>query len=662
MPVSNSSEFDDFLPDYVAECDEHLTAAGQVLLEVEAAPERVDSGQLDGLFRNFHTVKGLSAMVGVREAERLAHALESYLGAVRKGRIALTADGVALLIDCVQTLDRVVAARRDQIPAPDVDPLISRLTVMTPDRSQAPPGRVAGPSQDQPAPEARPLSEDKESRVDAALRQGSRAWQVTFVPNPALAERGVTVNTVRERLQAAGEIIHAEPAVVPGRGITFAFIVTSRVNDFPATVGSDGLTVEPYSPARASVASPGAEPGRLAAPLTPANLVRVDLGRLDDLMRTVGELVITRARLDNGLGRVAAALPVREWRDLQETSRVLERQLRSLREGVMRVRLVPIRDLFARMQFVVRDLTRETGKDVALVLTGEETEIDKFVVERLADPLLHLVRNAVSHGLESPAERAAAGKPPRGRIDLRAASAGGAIVVEVEDDGHGIDTEQVFSRARALGLVPADAPADPAAVLELICTPGFSTQEATDRASGRGVGMDVVRRAVEDLGGDLTLTSQHGQGTRFTARLPLTLAIADALIVEVGGRTYAIPQVAVREVIPVEPAAITAMENNELLRHRAGVLPLLRLSDLFGSARPAGSFPVLVVGEGGQAVAVAADRVLGLREVVVHPLADPLVQVPGLAGATELGDGRAVLILDIPRLSRHARTFRLSVQ
>jgi len=238
-------------------------------------------------------------------------------------------------------------------------------------------------------------------------------WRVRFSPSPALTERGVTVNTVRERLRAAGEIVHAEPKVVPG-GVTFTFLVVGRAAGFPTEFRDEGLTVERYEPPAADAPDPTtAAPTRRIASLTPANLVRVDLGRLDELMRTVGELVITRARLDNGLGRVASAVPAAELRELRETSLAMERQLRDLREGVMRVRLVPVRDVFARMRFVVRDLAREVGQEIDLHLTGEGTEVDKFVVERLADPLLHLIRNAVSHGLEPPAERVAAGKPPR---------------------------------------------------------------------------------------------------------------------------------------------------------------------------------------------------------------------------------------------------------
>jgi two-component system chemotaxis sensor kinase CheA len=321
----------------------------------------------------------------------------------------------------------------------------------------------------------------------------------------------------------------------------------------------------------------------------------------------------------------------------------------------MRVRMTQVRDLFARMRLVIRDLTREAGKEVDLTLTGEETEVDKFVIERMADPLLHLVRNAVSHGLETTAERHAAGKSARGRISLSAATAGGMILLEIEDDGRGVRAEEVFARAREAGLVAQDAATDPAAVLDLLCSPGFSTRGEADLASGRGVGMDVARRAVEGLGGTLSLSTRSGAGSRFTARLPLTLAIADVFTVAIGGQIFAIPQIAVREVIPVEREATTVFENNELVRFQGGAIPLLRLGDVFGSPRPTGDFVALVTGEGTAAVALAVDRAIGLREVVVRALADPLVQAPGIGGATELGDGRPILILDPVGLARLVR-------
>jgi two-component system, chemotaxis family, sensor kinase CheA len=654
---SDAIDLSNDLPEYVAECDEHLTAARRTLLALGPDLAQVDPGQVNALFRAFHSIKALSGMVGVGEAERLAHHIESFLGAIRRRQAALNPTGVEALFDGVQTIEGIVAARRDGQPAASVEGLIARFAALMPVQAESTSIPAPDAGLEVAEPEVEALAPDKRARLDAAVRQGARIWRVTFTPSAERAASGITINSVRARLQAAGEIIHAEPAALPGGRITFNFLIASPGDAFPAEIATDGLVVEPYHwPAVAVEQISAASPA--GSPLTPTNLVRVDLGRLDDLMRMVGELVITRARLENGLGRVGGGLPVGERRELAETSLALERQLRDLRDGVMRVRLVPVRDVFDRMRLAVRDLARETGKDVDLHLTGEQTEVDKFVVERLADPLLHLVRNAVSHGLEPAAERTAVGKPARGRLDLRAAAVAGGIRIEVEDDGRGIDSERVFARARAAGLVPPDAPVNPTEVLDLICTPGFSTRETVDRASGRGVGMDVVRRAVDELGGTLTLDTRSAKGTKFTARLPLTLAIADALILTANGQTYALPQAAVREVIQVEPASTIAVESAELVRHHARVIPLVRLSDVFGGGRRIGSFPALVAGEESNPIALAADQVLGLREVVVRPLSDPLVQVPGLVGVTELGDGRAVLILDPVGLARSVRARR----
>ncbi len=592
-------------------------------------------------------------MVGARAAEEAAHQLETYLGAVRKGNPPLTEDGVDVLLEGVSILEGAITAFRSGTAAPDTAPLAGRVVALLPGRREAPVTPPSTPGDEVGSPAAGPFPAEKQAKLAAALIRGEQAWRVTFAPDPGLASRGVNVNTVRGRLQAVGEIVHAEPAPALGGGIRFTFFLAAPAGADFGGWAADGITVEPYRPP-AAPASMSAAP-RPGPPLAPAHLVRVDLGRLDELMRAVGDLVLSRARLETCLARVAGHLPPRDRRELEETSQAIERQLRELREGVMRVRMVPVRDLFARMRLVVRDLTRETGKEVDLAVVGEETEIDKFVVERMADSLLHLVRNAVSHGIEPAAERAAAGKPPKGRLALRAATAGGTIMLEVEDDGRGVPVEEVFARARETGLVPPDAPADPVAVLDLICAPGFSTRDSADRASGRGVGMDVVRRAVEGLGGTLALDSRRSAGTRFTARLPLTLVVADVLTVTVGGLTYAVPQTAVREVMPMEPGSTTLLENNEFVRYHGGVLPLLRLGDLLRAPRPAGAFVALVVGEGPAAVALAADRALGLREVVVRSLADPLVQVPGIGGATELGDGRPILILDPAGLARQAR-------
>jgi two-component system chemotaxis sensor kinase CheA len=304
------------------------------------------------------------------------------------------------------------------------------------------------------------------------------------------------------------------------------------------------------------------------------------------------------------------------------------------------------------MQFVVRDLARESGKQIKLELLGRETEIDKFLVERMTDPLMHLVRNAVSHGLETADERVAQGKPAEGKLTLRAATVGESVLIEIADDGRGIDKERVAARAETKGLLAAGAQLDDAALLELICAPGFSTRDEADRGSGRGVGMDVVRNTVQELGGRISLETESGRGTRFTIELPLTLAIAEALIVSVDGQRFAVPQSAVQEVLEVESSTVKALENNEIIAYRGGVLPLVRLARFFElhDGREQSAFHVFVIGSGANALGVAVDRIIGQREIVVRGISDPLVQVAGIAGATELGDEQVVLILDVAAL------------
>jgi two-component system chemotaxis sensor kinase CheA len=325
----------------------------------------------------------------------------------------------------------------------------------------------------------------------------------------------------------------------------------------------------------------------------------------------------------------------------------------------MRVRMVHIGEAFERMTFVVRDLARESGKKVIVQLSGGETEIDKFLVERMLDPLMHLVRNAVSHGLETTAEREAQGKQPEGLLSLTAMTAGERIMIKIADDGRGIDRELVVARAKASGLSDGDTDIDDAALLDLICSPGLSTRDEANRESGRGVGMDVVKQAVEELGGRMSLATKTGEGTTFTLELPLTLAIAEALIVSVNGQRFAVPQSAVREVLEVESASTKVLENNEIISYRGKVLPLLRLARVFEMDHQRGSsFHVLVLGEETNAVGLAVDRILGQREIVVRAIKDPLAQSKGIAGATELGDQRVVLILDISALRQLAMTTR----
>lgn len=626
-----------FMDDYFAESDEHLTVVRRILVDVQPGPGGgLSPSLLEELFRSFHSLKGLAGMVELKDAELLAHHMESYLRLLRGRGTVVTNAGLEALLRGTHLLEQVIAARRSGDAPPAVDAAIADLE------------RYAEPA-DAPSPE-RPAVSGKEN---------VRRWRAVFTPSADLAARGINIDRVRTTLREAASIVNATPRIDTDGSIRFEFLLEGLDGEgMIERWAADGIVVEPALDETVVVPElpPPAVQDARGSLLTSSNFVRVDLARLDELMRMIGDLVISRARLAESLTRLEKRVPPVEWRSVQENSLAIERQLRDLREGVMRVRLVPVGEILGRMPFVVRDLARETGKKIDLQLSGQDTEIDKFLVERMMDPVLHLVRNAVSHGLESAEERVAAGKPEMGRLRLGAASVGDIVTLEVEDDGRGVDGEAVAARARAMGLLVPEGRLEGAALLEILCSPGFSTRAAADRASGRGVGMDVVQRAVRELGGTLALDTEPGQGTRFVIELPLTLAITDAVIATVGGQTFAVPQASVREVIEVSPDSVRALENHEILPYRGGVVPLLRLSSLFGlQPRPGRTIHAFIVGFGLSAAAVAVDRIQTQREVVVRPMTDPLVKVDGVTGATDLGDGQVVLILDLLRVTARMR-------
>ena len=633
----SDSFFDRFVDDYYAECEEHLTSIRRSLLALEGSigQPRPDAAVTEELFRSFHSMKGIAGMVEHRQAEMLAHEMESYLRALREGEVTLSTHGVELLIGGTRTLEHAIAAHRAREPQPDIDPMLSNLRTLSAESATASAALLAAP----------------------AVGDRSESWKCVFTPSPDLNARGVNVDMVRARLRERGDIRRAMPLVAAGGGIAFEFVFRGHLDDATREAWTaDGMLCSPASAAEDAVEA--LEPSvaeRTGSVLSSGHYVRVDLARLDDLMRMIGDLVIMRARLVDALAPLEGSVPPTAWRGIQETTGSIESRLRDLREGVMRVRLVPVGEVFRRMPFVVRDLARDTGRRVRVELKGQETEIDKFLVERMMDPVLHLVRNAVAHGIESVDERVALGKSPEATLLLSASAAGEIVTIEIADDGRGIDRERVVARARAAGLeVPSVV--DDAAILDLICAPGFSTREDTDRGSGRGFGMAVVRRTVQELGGSMRLVTEEGRGTRFTVDLPLTLAITDALIAHVGAEIYAVPQAAVREVIEIDAAAIRGLPGSEVTAYRGAALPLVRISSVLGvTGRPGARLHAFVIGSGTAAVGLVVDRIRGQREIVVRSTSDPLMRVDGIAGATDLGDGKVVLILDGLALSRGHR-------
>ena len=639
--VRDDAFFDGFLDDYFAEADDHLTSAADALLKLEANVRNPASQGpvIDELFRYFHTLKAISAMVELRPAEQLAHHLEHYLRAIREGDISLSSAGTNVLIEGTQRLEQIVAAHRAQLALPAIDDLVSRIEVII-----------------------RPAAPASTSDPDARAESAGRRWRCAFTPTRDLIASGIGVDAIRRRLAEMATIVDAGPQVGADGSISFQFTVVTdasfdlveELRDVPVAVLGDDVAADDDTAVSAEAVQLNARAEPRAAAAT--HVVRVDLARLDHLMEKVGDLVISRARLADNLSRIEPHVPAVEWRAVQENAVSIDRQLRTLREGIMRIRLVPVGEIFRRMPFVVRDLAGGMGKTVLLNLHGQSTEIDKYLIERMMDPVLHLVRNAVSHGIETPEVRISRGKKPEGTILLSAATVGDIVTLEVADDGQGVDEASVAAKARQIGIPLPLGPMDESALLSILCAPGFSTREETDRASGRGVGMAVVKQTIEDLSGTMTLRTAPGEGTRFIIQLPVTLAITDALIGRVGQESFAVPQGAVREVIDVATKDIRELEGNEIVTYREGALSLIRLSRLFGiEGRPAGHFHVFVVGNGSSSLGIAVDRIIGHREIVVRAIADPLVRVDGISGATDLGDGKVVLILDPGSLARLTR-------
>jgi len=617
----------EFIDDYFAECEEHLSTLRRQLLALDGARAGSNgagntSSVTEGLMRSLHSVKGLSAMVGIHEVEQLAHHMEEYVRGITGDGLPFNEDGIDALAAAIETIEKMVESRKAGSITPASEEMLLQFA------------RLSSPAGD---------SSDVETAI-VTVRPGETLWDIQFSPAQERAAIGINVNSVRERLAAIGEILHAAPLIREPGEITFEFLVsTSRRDSEILALESDGLRcTRREAPAAESTEKPR------ALPPSTGSFVRVEMSRIDDLMRMMGDLVITRGRLGTVVadGRLGDS-------PIGEINLILERQLREMRESVTRMRLVPVGQIFERMRFVIRSLEREQRKKVRLEISGGDTEIDKMVVERIFDPLLHLIRNSVSHGIESPTDRTASGKAPEAVITLSAKAAADRVHIHIEDDGRGVDRSRVAEKARTLNLLgPDEDLTDDTRLLNVLCSPGFSTRDQADLTSGRGVGLGVVMTTATELGGSFRLHSVDGEGARFELELPLTLMIADALIVNSAGQRFAILQGGVNEVLRVEGQSVKAMESNELIPHRGGALPIRRLSRIFGQAESsAKSFHVVVCGNKGTSAGLAVDRVVGQREIVIRPITDPLLKVRGITGATELGDGRPVLILDVVELT-----------
>jgi two-component system chemotaxis sensor kinase CheA len=532
----------------------------------------------------------------------------------------------------------------------------------------------------------RALTEYEEHRLRESIRRGRHLVLVDSNFEIVAFEEGLA--ELSGAIREVGEVVSTlpSPGESPESQIRFSLLVASDLPsadlaarlEFPDThvrtvlVGSGEPSGEDSETREASgqgdPGATGAVPPRAGAQSTPgpamdigslksiSDTVRVDIRKLDDLMNLVGELVIQRGAIARIAERLASdAETVRIAGELAKTHKVLGRKLKELQSSVLDVRMVPLRQIFEKLSRVARRLQRDLGKQVNLEFEGVDTELDKLIAEQLVDPLMHVVRNSFDHAIEPPDERAAAGKSRQGNVRIEAFQRGNHVVIQVRDDGRGIDPVAVRAKAEALGLVEPDAVLSERECMALVFMPGFSTRAEVSGTSGRGVGMDVVRTNLSDLGGIVDLSSNLGRGTTITMTLPITLAIIRALLVGVGEQRFAIPLNAVLETLLLEGPEIQHSEGREILNLRGEALPLRRLSDEFGLSVPDQERQyVVVLGLGELRMGLLVDRLEGQQDTVIKSIQGPAAQVRGIAGATELGDRGAVLVIDVSSIVEDA--------
>lgn len=616
-------DIDEIVREFLVESHENLDQLDRDLVALESEPGSRDL--LASVFRTIHTIKGTSGFLAFARLERVTHAGENLLVELRDGKRSMdqpTTDVLLRMVDTVRALLGDIERTGQDDGGTDVDVVVTAIRDLQ-----------AGTTTPAAAPaEAAPAARD-EVAEDAPVEEPELV--VAAVAAPALA--------------AAEATPASPPPAVPQAPAAPAAPVAQAAPGVPTPRSPEGSA--PAADAPASLDDTGTLRGAADSS------IRVDVELLDQLMRQVGELVLAR----NRISRLASST---QDVDLARSAQQLNLIASELQEGVMRTRMQAIEHVWSKMPRVVRDLASLCGREVRLEMVGGDTELDRSLLEAVKDPLTHLVRNAVDHGIEPPQERLAAGKPAQGLLELRASHAGGQVSVEVRDDGRGIDPEAVAAKAVAKGLrTQAQVEAMSAAeLLQLLFLPGFSTAERVTNVSGRGVGMDVVRTRIEAIGGTVDVESTVGQGTVWRLRIPLTLAIMPSLTVECAGDLYALPQVHVVELVALDAqrsdSGVEYVHAAPVYRLRGELLPLVSLAGVLG-VEPSISDDecvIAVVQSDQQRLGLLVDRVLTTEEIVVTPLAARLKAIGVYSGATVLGDGRVALILDVQAIARRAIT------
>ncbi|MCL2767434.1 MAG: chemotaxis protein CheA [Synergistaceae bacterium] len=695
----SSIDTNQYLGAFLDEASDNLKGLDDLTLELEKDPE--DMSVVNGIFRTAHTLKGMSATMGFQNMASLTHALEDRLDEARSGRYHLGEADVDMILQCLDIMQSMV----DSIRAGDTDAKIDVSELVKSLRSfkDNQPKAVKKESEKKTITAKIEVKNDDsalhadlyESLMKEAYNSNSKAFSVNIELNETCLLKAARAYIIINRLEETGTIFKTEPSIESVENEDFenkfrVFLISKiskdeikdilqRISEISAVnvdeidissventtnVAADANADYESSIAKDNNSSPLSSPATNLAVKQPANAkpqsaagshksgnqtVRVDIGRLDKLMNLVGELVIGRARIE----RLVQEAHLREFDDpLSQLGRISS----DIQELVTKLRMVPVSFIFDRFPRLIRDISKNLGKDVQLVLEGQDTELDRTVIDEIGDPMVHLIRNSLDHGIETPSERLAIGKPEKGTLKISAYQEGSGVIIEVQDDGKGINIEKVKKKAIEKGLLTTEEaqimPDEEA--IKIIFLPGFSLAASVTDLSGRGVGMDAVKTKVEALGGQFDVTSKLGVGTRVFVRLPLTLAIVLALLIKVGSEVYAMPLENVEETILVKKENVRTLNGTPATLLRGEVLSLWGLASSLGTPRDSNDrdeYPVVVVKTSRNRIGFIVDELIGQQEIVIKSLGKFLSKINGIGGATILGDGNVALILDVTSLS-----------
>ncbi len=645
------------------------TEAAELLEQIEIGlldlmHDLSNKDQIDAVFRSLHTLKGSGAMFGFEALAAFTHHCETVFDKVRKGEVAATVEIVSVVLESKDHMRLLVERPSDELE-PVGAKILANLHRAVEAVKNGEPATPAAPKEsawrvrfslprNAMANGTNPLG-----LLDELRDLGTATIKVDFPTLPSLdvldpsdLHAAWTVDLVTAQPKSAIEDVFIfvmddmELDIAPLRAATFT-IQPEKPAVAAQPVAAERATLTENAPVPAAVPAPVQKDAAPAAADAKQNRaaesVRVPAERLDELMDRVGELVIAQSRLRQLAGHADI--------QMRAVSEDIERLSGELRDTMMVLRMVPVGTLFGRFRRLVHDLARETGKVIELVTEGETTEVDKTVIERLADPLVHLVRNSVDHGLETPEQRLASGKPQAGRVTLSARQASGEVIITIKDDGRGIDRDRVRAKAESSGLIAANAVLSDQEVLQLIFQPGFSTAQAVTNLSGRGVGMDVVKKTIDALRGAIDVSTVPGEGSEISLRIPLTLAIIEGLLVRVGGGRYVIPLSAVEECLELSLEEDLRSRGRSFISLRDSLVPFIRLRDLFRTGTKPDPFQkVVVISTGAERVGLVVDQIIGDHQTVIKAMSKLHHDVATFSGATILGDGSVALILDVVHL------------